>query len=561
MCGLQQLSGETLTTVDRTLGTTRPLPERVAIIGCGFTGTSALHQLVERYPVREITIFEKSGEFGPGYPYGISECRDYLLNSATDTLCIEPGDRKAFLRWLTQNVGTAPIEAKGYRPRAEFGAFLADTVRTARTSAAHKGIRVTAVPAEVTAVHENPAGTVDLVWPGGCAVADAVILATGRCPDMVPPGLPEDISEARYFPSQVDSDGLDAIPLDATCHVLGASLSAYDIINRMFGPGTGCRFERGEDGLRFIPGPNRRRVVLCSRSGRLKKVQSLKPMPIARTRLAPEVLRSMAHRGQLTIEAVASLVNEEAVLHRAVIDWPSVLDPYSGCESDADIDRRAAEILAADIANASGAGTNNFLVDLADDAQLCLWDAFAAYKLPPDEELRYRRRIESAFLTYAAPCPVTTAERLLALLRCGRVSIRTGVKQVLSQAAGGGFLISHKYGEERASILINATGAMDRRVSSERQSALVGAMRAAGIFRPYLLKGMEDDGASVDMSTFRATGSRSIYIANMFLWGPGFFTSSAFMMATVVEQILRAIYQPGSMSALKQASALGAGYG
>jgi uncharacterized NAD(P)/FAD-binding protein YdhS len=261
--------------VDRTVDTTRPHPERVAIIGCGFTGTSALHQLVERYPVREIMIFEKSGEFGPGFPYGVSECRDYLLNSATDTLCIEPGDRKAFLRWLKQNAGTAAPEAKGYRPRAEFGAFLADMVRTARARAADKGIRVTAVPAEVTAVHENPSGTVDLVWPGGHAAVDAVILATGRCPDIAPPGLPSEVSKVRYFPSQVHCDGLDDIPLDATCHVLGASLSAYDIINRMFGPSTGCRFERGEDGLRFISGPNRRRVVLCSRSGRLKKVQSL----------------------------------------------------------------------------------------------------------------------------------------------------------------------------------------------------------------------------------------------------------------------------------------------
>jgi uncharacterized NAD(P)/FAD-binding protein YdhS len=37
----------------------------VAIVGCGFTGTSAFFQLVDRYPVREISIFEKSSRFGP----------------------------------------------------------------------------------------------------------------------------------------------------------------------------------------------------------------------------------------------------------------------------------------------------------------------------------------------------------------------------------------------------------------------------------------------------------------------------------------------------------------
>lgn len=185
----------------------------------------------------------------------------------------------------------------------------------------------------------------------------------------------------------------------------------------------------------------------------------------------------------------------------------------------------------------------------------------AAHVLPTEEELRYRKKIESAFLTYSAPCPVTTAERLLALLRSGRVSIRAGVRRVTASEAGNEFLISHAYGEEKASILINATGAMDRRVSSDRQSALVGALRAAGIFQPYLLKGAEDDGVRVDMSTFRATGSHSIYVANMFLWGPGFFTSSAFTMATIVERILRAIYPPESISVLTQTPALGAGYG
>lgn len=546
--------------MDRTIEEGRPLPERVAIIGCGFTGTSALYQLVERYPVREILIFEKSGEFGPGYPYRISECRDYLLNSATDTLCIEPGDRGAFLRWLMQNTDPGLVEAKGYRPRAEFGAFLADMVRTACARAADKDIRVTIIPAEVTAVYENPNGTVDLVWSAGRAVADVAILATGRCPDIVPSGLPDDISAVRYFPSQVDCDGLDDIPLDASCHVMGASLSAYDVINRMFSPDTGCRFEREDAGLRFVPGPNRRRVVLNSRSGRLKKVQSLKPMPISRTRLVPEVMASLAHEGRLTIEAVAALIDEEAVLHRATVDWQAIIDPYSGCKSTDDIDRRAAEILAADIARALHGGADNFLVDLADDAQLCLWDVFASHDFSPEEELRYRRTIESAFLTYSAPCPVPTAEKLLALLRSGSVSIRVGTARPLSSAAGTEFVISHKFGEERPPILINAAGTMDRRVGSKRQSALISSLRDAGAMRPYLLNGVEDNGASVDMSTFRATGSRSVYIANMFLWGPGFFTSSAFMMATVIEKILRAIYRPEPERVLPEASALGAGY-
>lgn len=75
-------------------------PEHIAIVGCGFTGTSAFYQIVDGYPVREVTIFESSGEFGPGYPYRSDECPDYLLNNTTDTLGLTPRNRRAFYSWL-----------------------------------------------------------------------------------------------------------------------------------------------------------------------------------------------------------------------------------------------------------------------------------------------------------------------------------------------------------------------------------------------------------------------------------------------------------------------------
>ena len=43
-----------------------PTPRHVAIVGCDFAGTTALLHLVDRHPVREITVFEASGCFGPG---------------------------------------------------------------------------------------------------------------------------------------------------------------------------------------------------------------------------------------------------------------------------------------------------------------------------------------------------------------------------------------------------------------------------------------------------------------------------------------------------------------
>jgi hypothetical protein len=98
--------------------------------------------------------------------------------------------------------------------------------------------------------------------------------------------------------------------------------------------------------------------------------------------------------------------------------------------------------------------------------------------------------------------------------------------------------VSHDFGKERAKVLINATGRVDRQLASSRQPRLVTSLREAGYLRPYNRAGTIGNGIAVDMRSFRAEGSRNIYIANMLLWGPGFFTSSAFMMATIVERLL-----------------------
>ena len=136
-------------------------PKHVALVGCGFTGTSAFYQLVERYPVREITIFEASGEFGPGLPYKADECDDYLLNNTNDTLCLTPQNRRAFLNWLRSNpklpegVKMPEIVERGNLPRTFYGYFLKDVFRTTMTPAAIKDIKVNLVTEEATAIREE----------------------------------------------------------------------------------------------------------------------------------------------------------------------------------------------------------------------------------------------------------------------------------------------------------------------------------------------------------------------------------------------------------------------
>ncbi len=120
--------------------------------------------------------------------------------------------------------------------------------------------------------------------------------------------------------------------------------------------------------------------------------------------------------------------------------------------------------------------------------------------------------------------------------------LRTGVHDVTLRPDGSAYAIAHRFGEEQATVLVNATGAVDRRVLSPRQGPLLASLRAQGLAQPFMLDGEASDGVAVDLRTFRLAGSRCTYAANMLLWGPAFFTSSAFTMASVVEQLLAGLF-------------------
>ena len=516
-------------------------PKHISIVGCGFTGVSALYQLVRSYPVEEITIFEASARFGPGFPYAVDECADYLINNTTDTMCLAPDNRRAFLDWLeTRPDLDADITPKGHLPRRLYGIFLKEVFAETCDKAITLGITINTIPHEVTAVEETPNGVV-LRWESGELTADAAIMATGRCPGKPIATLPPQSATVTYFASHICCDAIDNIPLDANVHILGASLSAYDIINRLFAEDTGCKFIRDTDGeLVFDPGPNKRHVALCSRSGRLKKMQSRAPGAISREAFTREALERAG--GVLTLQEIASAIEADAISNNRELPRDEIRSPYQDCRSAKEINDRAGKILAGDIEAAKQEG-ENFLVDLFEASQIEMWDGFRDRLLAGDEERLYREKYETALFAYSAPCPIPTAERVLALLRAGRLSIITGTGTPTLSASEDYYEIPHAFGSEKAAFLIDAAGKVDRNIESADQPNWVNKMRENGALEPYRRDGEIMAGANIDMNTFRPPGAKNIYFANMYLWGPGLFTSSAFIMATVVSRILGVIFR------------------
>ena len=519
-------------------------PSHVAIIGCGFTGTTTLYQLVQKYPVKRITIFESSGNFGPGFPYQSTESKEYLLNNTNDTMCLDPANRRAFVEWLQRHPHySAGLDEKASMPRNVYGEFLQDVIARASAEAARRGIQVDFIAEEAVDLEEQANGGVAVSCESGTYSADIAILATGRCPD-------RDLFEigtakgGHYFPTHMPGTKLNTLPQDAVCHVLGASLSAYDVVNQLFAAETGCEFvAEGNDRLRYVPNENRRRVVLCSRSGRLRKVQSRSPCPVSSEYFSLAAVQGLA-AGQAKLEQIFELLTKDAELNGVVVERRELADPYAGCETATQLNQRAIDILSRDIdAAAAGPGsTANFIVDYLDAVQMTLWDAFALHEFPPEEELRLRSKYESALLSYAAPCPLSTAQKVLALMQSGHLQILHGVRAVSVADDRQSFRIEHGFGTDEASYLVNATGAVDRSPGSDRQSALVGALVRKGVLRAYRLAGKESNGIAVDMRTFQSECAQNVYVANMFLWGPGLYVSSAIMMASIVERLLESAF-------------------
>lgn len=513
-------------------------PEHIALIGCGFTGTSAFYQLVDKYPVKEISIFEASGIFGPGYPYRADECKDYLLNNTTDTLCLTPDNRRAFYNWMKSRQDLIPdVKPDSNLPRLYYGLFLEDVFKSTLTSAAIKNIKVNLIPRVATTIKEADGKVyIDDIC------ADAAILTTGRCPDRDDYQHPPAGSKALYYPTHVNETSLDIIAIDAKVYILGSSLSAYDVINRLFSSHSGCEFKPNKDGiLEYHAGPNARTATLCSRSGRLKKMKSTKASEIKRQHFTIKNLKATKPADGFSLEDIAALIKKDCDLNDGDINWDLVLEPFKDCKNAADVNRMAAEILQNDIDGAKKSDSRNMLVDFFGDASIDIWDAFAAKLLSSAAEKKYRSDFETAALTYEASCPISTAEKLLALHRAGKLKVIKGVRSVSFSDDDDGYIIDHEYGSDVAKVLVNTTGALERDVTSDAQADLIKNMVSNGLLKPYSRDGEKMLGADVDMESFRVTGTKNIYMANMLLWGPGFFTSGAIYMATIVDRLLKSL--------------------
>ena len=195
----------------------------VAIIGGGFCGIAVAVRLLSAPEASvRVVLFERASELG-GLAY-TTEHAEHLLNLAADRMSLFP-ERPNDCVTFAEAAGFADAALR-FLPRSLYGAYLRARLAAAVSASGDRFRRVTG---EVERARPSERGWT-LSWDDGEEVFDAVLLATGNGPPIVPRAL----RAAELAPWVVREPyavgALERISPDASVLVLGLRLTAFDAI-------------------------------------------------------------------------------------------------------------------------------------------------------------------------------------------------------------------------------------------------------------------------------------------------------------------------------------------
>ena len=410
-------------------------------MGGGFTATSMLCQLVNKIQTRsdsglldpqifDLAIFEKTKDFGPGFPHNDRLMMPYHITNmcAADmgVFADDPGD---FQAWVNQNLthlkerfSTYPEEAFlpsssstpcRHYPRAFMGQYLRKRFQEATLKARQMGIKLTLYPLhEVIDVRSDDKlnflaavkiGTDEQI----CITADALLMATGHWFSKN--------RQTNYFDSPWPAKKLlERIPSGASVAVMGTSLSAIETVLTLTSDG---HFEDLADGrLRYIPGPEPRKITLYSRHGLLPKVRG--QIGSYRNRfLNTSALNIDCHPidNLPTLKASFRLLDSELEnAYGCAMDWTEVTHPGARPEDNLIQYLKDAE---------QGDGPGGDII-----WQTVLSQTFAFIKdwyanLTANDRQIFDQNFTSIFFTHAATQPRVNASKMLALMAAKQVKV------------------------------------------------------------------------------------------------------------------------------------------
>ena len=214
---------------------------RIAIIGSGPAAVATLFGFLEYLPSNfnkkfQITIFEKSFGFGPGYPYQC-DSNELLMNMTSSTTSIFAHHAADFWEWtfkggcriggdhVMSRSGVAPY---GYISRQFFGLYLKSRLEDAILALEDLGVEVILANLEVADITVLGDSKFNVIASGGESKEfDCAILCTGN-------NSPQDIfklvGKSQYINNPYPvSNYLKLIAKGDSVGIIGGQLTAADI--------------------------------------------------------------------------------------------------------------------------------------------------------------------------------------------------------------------------------------------------------------------------------------------------------------------------------------------
>ena len=487
----------------------------IAIIGGGATGVCLANKIVEALPVGlstakvSIVLFDARGcDGGAGYA---PDLPSNLMNTTCGSVDRAFGGEFGILDWARSNPGKwqpytqgAELDASTYLPRPVVGLYLSDLAEYARRKAAERGMRFETITDEVVGVSPPNLATEDYVLQTKSGVslgARYVYLALGHLKRLKTGDYQH---HERYYHNPYPVARLTReIPKESTVGVIGTRLSAIDVV------------------LGLVSEGHRGKIHCVSRGGQLPAVRGEQArydfMHLERDQLAKQLVHTKA---KLRLADVAGMLGTE-------IAHAGGREVHFGDIKGEDLP--ATEYYEREIALAKGKARPWQTVLYATNRNIdLLW-----HHLEESDKRILMSEWLNDWLTYRASIPRANAERILALLKSGQLTVNGGVTGFEFDPESGNFKAS--FGSECGidfRYLVAATGSASR--IEEADSPLMRNLLASGLVVPHRFGGVDcvfETGQVV--SKLEAANRES----RLFALGP--LTSGVYFFTTALEIVER----------------------
>jgi uncharacterized NAD(P)/FAD-binding protein YdhS len=210
--------------------------KRIIIVGGGLSGAATAMHLARAAKVAlDITVVEPRVDVGRGVAYSACDV-DHRLNSPATLHIVYPDEPRAFADWIDRTGGAArdpdmkASDGQLYPRRSEFGSFI-NAEFEAHKACNPSGSMIRHIRASATRLRGGQKGVAVLLHDGAELEADAAVITTSNEQPAIPwPFSSEDASHPKFIANPWDLGALSEISPDARILLLGAGLTAADVM-------------------------------------------------------------------------------------------------------------------------------------------------------------------------------------------------------------------------------------------------------------------------------------------------------------------------------------------